>query len=129
MMFFTDAEPANATAFVMANAGYDVWLGNNRGNRYSEAHVSLNTSEKPFWNFDWEDMGTKDTPAVINYILKETGHSKINYMGHSEGTSQILAGASVMPDFYREKMNLCMLVASPSSMANTDGAIYKFLSK
>ena len=35
-----------APAFVAARQGYDVWLGNSRGNRYSEKHVSLN----PFWD-------------------------------------------------------------------------------
>jgi len=33
----------------------------------------LKNNQKEFWDFDWEDMGTKDTPAVIDYILKSTG--------------------------------------------------------
>ena len=28
-------------------------------------------------------MGTKDTPAVIDYILETTGSDKINFIGHS----------------------------------------------
>jgi len=28
--------------------------------------------------FDWEDMGSKDLPAFIDFILKTTGQSKIN---------------------------------------------------
>ncbi len=31
-----------APALVMANEGFDVWLGNSRGNKYSRAHKSLN---------------------------------------------------------------------------------------
>lgn len=34
--------------FVLAACGYDVWLGNNRGNRYSSGHILLdsNTSKQ-----------------------------------------------------------------------------------
>ena len=44
-----------APAFVAVRDGYDVWLGNSRGNTYSCNHVSLDPwkNEKKFWDFDW----------------------------------------------------------------------------
>lgn len=40
-------------AFQLADAGYDVWLGNVRGNSYSRAHVkySPNLQTREFWTF------------------------------------------------------------------------------
>ena len=54
-----------APAFVAAEAGYDVWLGNTRGNTYSDANTDLdpNKDEKKFYDFSWDLMG-RDVSAV-----------------------------------------------------------------
>jgi len=70
MMQWVYNKAESAPAFVLARAGYDVWLGNNRGNRFSQSHETLSSTKKAFWNFTWEEQGTKDTPATIDYILK-----------------------------------------------------------
>jgi pimeloyl-ACP methyl ester carboxylesterase len=118
-----------APAFVLARAGYDVWMGNNRGNRFSQTHTTLDNTSQEYWTFDWEQMGTKDTPAVIDFILDKTGHEKINYIGHSEGTTQIMAGASLIPEYYKEKMLLCVFLAPPAAMSNNSVAILEFLAQ
>ena len=67
--------PEKAPAFDLVRAGYDVWLGNNRGCQFSVSHLTLDPSTKEFWNFDFEDMGTKDLPAIIDFIVEKTGQS------------------------------------------------------
>ena len=78
-----------APAFVAARAGYDVWLGNSRGNTFSRKHVSLDADKdaKQYWDFDWQEMGLGDLPAFIDYILDDTEQEKLAYIGHSQGTS------------------------------------------
>jgi lysosomal acid lipase/cholesteryl ester hydrolase len=65
-----------APAFVAARAGYDVWLGNSRGNTYSCSNIYFDPRKngKKFWDFDWADMGMYDLPATFDYITAKTGY-------------------------------------------------------
>lgn len=73
-------------AYLLADAGIDVWLGNVRGNTYSRKHSSLSTQSADFWKFSWDEMAAHDIPAMVNYVLASTGNSQIYYVGHSQGT-------------------------------------------
>jgi pimeloyl-ACP methyl ester carboxylesterase len=79
----------DSVAFQLANAGYDVWMGNNRGNRYARKNYHLNPDKdaEKFFDFSFFELGEFDAPAQIDFVLKKTGKSKIAYVGHSQGTS------------------------------------------
>ncbi|EFA85978.1 carboxylic ester hydrolase [Heterostelium album PN500] len=88
-------EPSESLAYILADAGYDVWLGNNRGNTYSTNHTSLPITSPEFWRFSFDEMGWFDMPATINYIREFTGFATLPYVGHSEGTIQAFIGYTV----------------------------------
>ena len=68
----------------LVDRGYDVWLGNNRGTRYS----NLNEKDGQWtledrWDFSWAEMGAYDNPAIVNKILRVTGQEKVTLIGYS----------------------------------------------
>lgn len=88
--------------FVLHDLGYDVWLGNNRGNKYSLKHVyHLFTSEK-FWDFSLDEFALFDIPNTIDYILRETEKKSLTYIGFSQGTAQAFASVLINSDLNRK---------------------------
>ena len=74
---------------MLANKGYDVWLGNSRGNKHSRNHTHLNPNKgKEFWEFTMQHMADYDLPAFLQYAFKLT-NQKPHYLGHSQGTMMV----------------------------------------
>lgn len=89
-----------ALAYLLADAGYDVWLGNARGNTNSRKHQYLSPDHKDFWNFSWHEIGQIDLPAMIDFVLLNTGEKDLHYIGHSQGTTSFFVMTSL-----RKEMN------------------------
>ncbi|XP_043266109.1 lipase 3-like [Colletes gigas] len=97
------ASPEKGLGYMLADQGYDVWMGNVRGNRYSRKHKQYTTADKNYWMFSWHEIGMFDIPAMIDHVLKETKREKILYVGHSQGSTSFFVMASERPE-YQQKL-------------------------
>ena len=75
-------------AFILADEGYDVWMTNSRGNKYSQNHTVLDSAtDLQFWEHsNVISMAKYDTPAFIEYAKKHSRVEKMTAIGHSQGT-------------------------------------------
>lgn len=62
--------PGQAPAFLAVDAGYDVWLGNFRGNKYSMKHRSLDphADAEQFYDFDISHHQRIDLVTMVDYV-------------------------------------------------------------
>lgn len=65
--------PEKGLAYILADAGYDVWMGNARGNVYSQKHIRLKVDDPIFWDFSWHEMAIYDVPASIDFLYDLRG--------------------------------------------------------
>ncbi|THH09245.1 hypothetical protein EW145_g2160 [Phellinidium pouzarii] len=96
-VFLCTTTAKRALPLVLADAGYDVWLGNNRGNKYSRKHTTRHPHETAFWDFGIDEYAWHDIPDSIEYILQVTGEKSLSYVGFSQGTAQAFAALSINP--------------------------------
>ncbi|XP_014470789.1 PREDICTED: lipase 3 [Dinoponera quadriceps] len=97
--------PGKDLAFLLADQGYDVWLGNVRGNTYCRSHVKMSPQNADFWQYSYHEIGTIDLPNMIDYVLDYTGKKFLHYIGHSMGTTLLFVLLSTRPD-YNAKIRL-----------------------
>lgn len=87
----------NSVVSNLARKGYDVWLMNTRGNKYSCTHATLSNESKQFWDFSFHEMGRFDVPASVKHVKSVTG-KKVTIVGHSQGTTQTFVAFSERPE-------------------------------
>ncbi|KAK0183264.1 hypothetical protein PV327_001323 [Microctonus hyperodae] len=119
--------PDKDLAFILADWGYDVWLGNTRGNSYCRSHSSLSTLNDAFWDFSFHEIGYYDLAAIIDYTLGMTGQNALSYVGHSMGTTISYVLLSTRPK-YNQKIKLAISLA-PVALWNVrpNDFVYKII--
>ncbi|CAD7082798.1 unnamed protein product [Hermetia illucens] len=120
------AGPEKGLAFLLVDAGYDVWMGNARGNTYSRNHAWLTPKGSEFWSFSWHEIGVFDLPAMIDYVLEQTRETSLHYIGHSQGTTSFFVMSSVRPE-YGQKIKVMHALAPVAFMSNAPSPFFKAL--
>ncbi|CAH0560005.1 unnamed protein product [Brassicogethes aeneus] len=114
-------------AYILADEGYDVWMGNARGNRYSRNHTTLNPDkDSKFWKFSWHQIGAIDLPTMIDFVLEKTGVPSVYYAGHSQGTTSFFVMTSFKPE-YNEKIKVQVSLAPIGFMKHMTSPLLKIL--
>lgn len=114
-------------AFVLADAGFDVWLGNARGNRYSCKHTRLSSRSAAFWNFCIDEHALQDFPAVLQHVLAHTGARQAAYIGFSQGTAQMFAALSSLPSLAQRLSQVIALAPAARCRGLTSGLLRTFV--
>ena len=118
------ATGARSLPIALARAGYDVWLGNNRGNRYSHKHDRLAPDCDAYWDYCLDELARYDVPALVDYVLcicssgqKTPAVSKLAYCGFSNGTAQGFAALALHPGL-SQRIG-CFIALSPAVAVNS----------
>ncbi|KAJ5350121.1 Alpha/beta hydrolase fold-1 [Penicillium brevicompactum] len=106
--------------FQLVEKGYDVWLGNNRGNKYSKKSIKHSPGSNEFWDFSIDQFAFSDIPNSIEYILEVTEQPSLSYIGFSQGTAQAFATLAIHP-LLNKKIDVFVALApamAPSGLRN-----------
>jgi lysosomal acid lipase/cholesteryl ester hydrolase len=95
--------------FILANNGFDVWLGNNRGTLFSHEHKDKdkdsNDMGSEYWDFTFNELAKYDVVSMIDFVKTTSQREKISYVCHSQGCFQFLLGYTMNPSFFENSID------------------------
>ncbi|CAJ0936903.1 unnamed protein product, partial [Mesorhabditis belari] len=115
--------PSQSAGFVFADAGFDVWLGNMRGNTYSKSHLRMDHRDAKYWRFSWEEMARYDLEAMVDGILNVTKQKQLYFIGHSQGTLTMFAKL-VLSRGFAGKIRKFFALAPVARLVNVKGMFH-----
>jgi len=118
--FFVNKEE-RCLPFILADRGFDVWLGNSRGNKHSKYHQTFSPVDLEFWSFSHEEVALYDLKANFELISsKNSSKDQIIMIGYNTGATAMLIGGTLDPNYFKEKVKLFIALAPVTSMENAD---------
>lgn len=86
----------DSLATFLLESGFDVWLANSRGNKFTR-HAFNHANSKDYWDFSLTEY-TIDVCAVVDCILAITKAPSLTYIGFSQGSAIALAALALNDD-------------------------------
>lgn len=81
--------------FNLVEHGFDIWLANRRGTKYSQKHVTWKPYEARFWDYSLDETIVHDVPATVDYVLGVTQQKRISLLGFSQGSAEIMGATAI----------------------------------
>ncbi|XP_077242373.1 triacylglycerol lipase 1-like [Tasmannia lanceolata] len=70
--------------FILADAGFDVWIGNTRSSSFTTGHLLYSEYDEQYWDWNFDDIVSKDVPSMLRFIRRVT-KKRILFVGFSQG--------------------------------------------
>ena len=121
----------NSLPFLLYDEGYDIWIGNNRGTLFSLDHVSKDSNDfnGDYWDFTMDEYVQYDLPTSIDYVKQKTGAKKVNYIGHSQGTTIFYMLYMHNPSYVESSINKFISLGTVPNIAHTSFLPIQILDK
>ncbi|KAF2076414.1 hypothetical protein CYY_002271 [Polysphondylium violaceum] len=114
--------------FILADAGFDVWINNVRGTTYSSSNINLNPNDRAFWAWSFDEMAEYDIPTFIDYVLETTQQETVGYVGHSQGTTVAFISFNQNPEL-ASKINLFVALAPVVRVTHCESTLLNILAE
>lgn len=118
----------NCLPFMLCEKGFDVWLPNSRGNMFSLEHVEKNSNDMfgSYWNFSFDEMAKYDAPAILDHIKNQTKKDKIDYIGHSQGTTIFMLAYLLYPQMINESISHFCTLGMVANLRHSPSPVLKY---
>ncbi|XP_014666197.1 PREDICTED: lysosomal acid lipase/cholesteryl ester hydrolase-like [Priapulus caudatus] len=111
-------------AFLLADAGFDVWLGNIRGNDYSLRHESLTKNQSKFWDFTSLQVAILDVLQIhlATKVKLFTALGPVFTVGYTKGLMRWLVP-------FATELDILLKLAGDDSFLHAAEPLLKFLGR
>lgn len=106
---FLLAGPGAALAFLLADAGFDVWLANSRGSTQARRHAWVNVNSQEYWAFSFDQMAKYDLPETLAHVRHYTRQQRVSFVSHSQGGTILLAALASQPQLADQLSTMALM--------------------
>jgi lysosomal acid lipase/cholesteryl ester hydrolase len=117
---------STSLVFSLLHAGYDVWIGNNRGTKYSSNHLKYERTKRDYWDYSIDDLALYDVPTMIQHVLHTTQYSQLTYIGFSQGSVQAFISFS-LNSLLQTKISLFIALSPALKTTGLSSSFLQFL--